>query len=307
VEFDTWDDTGLHGLAIDDYGSWHVALHSRGRAMNQPLQSATVGHTLLTGREDTLWHQVRIRYVPSRNGQPSLWSVWLDSTRVLAASYPLDSLLLDSGRAYVGFTAATMSAWERHEISNWVWNDSTAVPWYLRLTDTIVHIERYTDTVVHEVPLPPDTLYVDRWHPGDTVTIVRIDTLLVTRVDSVGYPLPPDTCYILRDTCCQNFDTVCGGSSRRMEPLLYRQGIDAIEPNPAGTTGTIRYTLGDRGAYTLAIYNSRGAQVWRAHGSAATEGRYQTTIDVTGWPPGFYIVRLYGPAGVQEGVMVVGE
>ena len=66
--------------------------------------------------------QVTITYTPSGSGQGTL-QVSIDNARVLEVGVNLSQLLsLDGGRAFVGFTAATSSAWENHDVGNWTFD-----------------------------------------------------------------------------------------------------------------------------------------------------------------------------------------
>jgi hypothetical protein len=111
VEFDTWPNSEQ-----GDPASAHVSIHTRGTLANSPDEGASIARTasipnLLDGRV----HTAVVAYTAGDGG----WlEVVLDGRRVLGVSVDLATLLqLDSGRAYVGWTASTGASWENHDIT----------------------------------------------------------------------------------------------------------------------------------------------------------------------------------------------
>ena len=126
VEFDTYNNSD----AADPNGS-HLSIHTRGTQRNNEHQTNALGtvSASLAGA-----HNVRILYAPGT------LSVFLDnlSTPVLQVVAQLDTLFpLDEGRAWLGFTASTASAFESHDILSW--SVLTPEPLALRVTNLAPH------------------------------------------------------------------------------------------------------------------------------------------------------------------------
>jgi hypothetical protein len=318
VEFDFWDDTGLpEAPDFVDFASWHVAFHSAGSVENSAAQGACLAVNADVPRtDDGVWHRAVIRYEPGDSVGPKL-DLFIDSARVLSWSGRIDTLSgLDSGMAWLGITASTMSAWQRHQVTDVVfapmaddtvrWNrcqpDTVTVP----VHDTVIVVRidtvRTRDTLRVFISRPPrmivlrDTLYI-----RDTLVVLRTDSVVIIRSDTLRRF---DTCFIIRDTCWSALDTICGGQLRQMVPQTWVQGIRSIDPNPATGITTIRYTLGDRGLYKLLIHDMQGRELWKQKG-VATEGEYETSLDTGNWPRGLYVVRLIGRAGAQTALLSV--
>jgi hypothetical protein len=118
VEFDTV----LHDYERDPSGN-HIAVHTGGTGPNTAHQSASLGSAsppfqLWDGRV----HTVRIEYTPG------MLTVFLDDSTNAVLSVELDladTLRLDDGGAWVGFTASTEPGFrENHDILGWSFSSS---------------------------------------------------------------------------------------------------------------------------------------------------------------------------------------
>jgi len=111
VEFDTWKNF--------DYENFnHVAIHTKWTEPNTVSQDGVIAYNgdLPINLKDGKPHVATVAY----NGL-GLLMVYLDGQEVVRASFPTDLLdgILDDGYGWIGFTAATGGAAERHEIWSW--------------------------------------------------------------------------------------------------------------------------------------------------------------------------------------------
>jgi hypothetical protein len=117
VEFDTFD----NGASFGDPNGNHVAVHTRGTQPNGPGPDgdSRLGAAELTPlMQDGEVHRARIVYT---QGTGTL-TVFIDDLPmpVLSVAVNLaDRLALDNGTAFVGFTSATGSGVENHDILDW--------------------------------------------------------------------------------------------------------------------------------------------------------------------------------------------
>ena len=121
VEFDTFGPNG----AYDPNGN-HIGVNSNGTGQNS--EGASLGAAMVTSRmNDGSNHTAEII------GTDSYIQVALDGTVKLTVSVELDNLLSLTAphSAYVGFTSATGSAHETHEIISWTYQ--TWTPWKVHL------------------------------------------------------------------------------------------------------------------------------------------------------------------------------
>lgn len=117
VEFDTW----VNGSSLGDPDDNHISVQTRGTAENSPDHTHSLGATpeaALPYFSDGAVHTVKITYVPGT------LTIFVDdlslSNSVLVSSVDLGSTLdLPYGEAWVGFTAATGTSWENHDILSW--------------------------------------------------------------------------------------------------------------------------------------------------------------------------------------------
>ena len=112
VEFDTW-----HNSSWDDPNNNHVSVHTRGIDPNSVHHAYSLGSTTeIPDMSDGNVHTARIDYVPGT------MRVYLDNLTEPALTVDVnlgDTLSLDVGYAWVGFTSATGGAWENHDLLSW--------------------------------------------------------------------------------------------------------------------------------------------------------------------------------------------
>jgi hypothetical protein len=115
VEFDTWwnAEPGFY----DPNGN-HISIHTRGAGGNSASELASIGRTTaIPFLKDGATHTVRVDY------QPGFLRVFVDDLFTPALTVPnvdLSSLLnMTDGRAWVGFTAGTGSAYQTHDVLSW--------------------------------------------------------------------------------------------------------------------------------------------------------------------------------------------
>lgn len=115
VEFDTWYNTEFE--FGDDFNSNHVAVHTRWQNPNSAYATARLGVANVPfDLEDGQVHTATIAY----NGSGQL-SITLDGVSTLTVNFAHSDYLsiLNSGSAWVGFTAATGGTWENIDILSW--------------------------------------------------------------------------------------------------------------------------------------------------------------------------------------------
>jgi hypothetical protein len=112
LEFDTWTNLGF----LDPNGN-HVSIHTNGTLTNSPSEAVSIGAAPatvnLSGGE--IQH-CRLEYEP---GQMRIYLNDMDQPLVTAPVLLSSLLDLPIGTAWVGFTAATASSWENHELLYW--------------------------------------------------------------------------------------------------------------------------------------------------------------------------------------------
>jgi hypothetical protein len=118
VEFDTF-----YNPAFGDPDSNHISVHTRGANPNSAFHTFSLGSTsAIPDLTDGQVHTVKIEYVPGT------MRVFIDNLVAPALTVSLNlasTLCLDQGRAWVGFTAATFSGWENHDILSWSFTETT--------------------------------------------------------------------------------------------------------------------------------------------------------------------------------------
>lgn len=150
VKFDTW-----HNSERSDPWVSHVAVHSGGEDTGAPTDSSAALAWAIDHADfaDGKYHEVLIEYAPTHHADdvnnlettplnPGIAArmtsaqrgnmryvgalrVLLDGKIVLRMPLNLEALLkLDRGRAYLGFTGATGSAYQEHSIHAWRFNES---------------------------------------------------------------------------------------------------------------------------------------------------------------------------------------
>ena len=110
VEFDTF-----RNALIGDPNGNHISIHTGGTAANSNLEDHSLGiATNLPNMSDGNIHTAGILY------QPGTMTVSLDGADVLTVPLNLSTNLnLNSGNAWMGFTAAFSGASENHDVLSW--------------------------------------------------------------------------------------------------------------------------------------------------------------------------------------------
>ncbi|MBM3214625.1 choice-of-anchor C family protein [Candidatus Poribacteria bacterium] len=112
VEFDTWDNSDF-----PDPDDNHISLHTARIKVNRTDHAYALASTSDIPRlASGATHTVLVRYAPGS------FQVFLNDLTKPILSVPLrlpDTLFLDHGSAWVGFTAATGGAHESHDILSW--------------------------------------------------------------------------------------------------------------------------------------------------------------------------------------------
>lgn len=143
LEFDTW-----YNALLGDIYQNHIAIHSMGKALNTPHASSRIASTSsIPSLADKNRHCVKVRYQPWIDNDAMLDSsfssslyaakylssgsgllqVWVDDFTRPVLTTPMNinaTLGLDGGLAWVGFTAATGVASQRHSIYSWSFTPS---------------------------------------------------------------------------------------------------------------------------------------------------------------------------------------
>jgi hypothetical protein len=123
VEFDTHYNAGP-----DEPDGNHISVRSEGENANIAFGAPSLGTIAAAAglpnfSGDRQPHVARITYTPS----PGTMQVYLDNVLRLIVAVDLSTLLsLDSGRAWVGFTAATGGASENEDVLNWTYSGNCA-------------------------------------------------------------------------------------------------------------------------------------------------------------------------------------
>lgn len=330
-EVDTWDDSDEMSWrasnATEDVAD-HVAIHSNGRGLLSAVPKYSIVHesrALGIDVSDGLPHTLAVRYTPG------MLRVYVDDCATPAISMViwLDQLLGEP-TAYIGITASTQAAWQRHIITSWCFTATGVDCGCANFCDTI-YVDRvvYRDSIVYRDTGRVVTVYRDtgsvridtvtRWR--DSIRTVYRDTGSVrveyrdtgshtvvyrdtgsVRIDSVPYPVHHyDTTRVIeyRDTCLPDtvpaltsLDTICGGHGRLMEMSLFHSQIDKVAPNPADASVAIEFQVGDAGAWGLYIYDARGSLRIVIAEKWLEPGTYRATTETHQLPIGSYRVAL---------------
>uniref|UniRef100_A0A7S1MTS5 Legume lectin domain-containing protein n=1 Tax=Hemiselmis andersenii TaxID=464988 RepID=A0A7S1MTS5_HEMAN len=153
IEFDTYLNKD-----IGDVNDMHVAVHTGGCRQRNSAHEQTLlssyAHLRSTGRfiQDGAVHEARIEYTPGLDFNPDTqpnWSsseyaqtfvksdgmgtlrVFLDDMDEAVINMPISlkyALRLETGKAYVGFTASTGDMWQNHDILSWEFKEYVSDP-----------------------------------------------------------------------------------------------------------------------------------------------------------------------------------
>lgn len=114
VEFDPY----MEGVEMEVP---HISVQTRGTLDNSAEDEFSIGSTTsISDITDGVAHTARISYVPGE------LSIYFDDSGSPVLTVPLDLsdlLMLDDGKAWVGFTAATGGAYENHDILSWEFSE----------------------------------------------------------------------------------------------------------------------------------------------------------------------------------------
>ena len=123
IEFDTWQNAQIGN---GDPNNNHISVQTRGTLANSSDHIYSLGFTTIPSLSNQQIHTAKIAYTPG-----SL-SIFLDDLLNPALTVSVDlanTLNLDNGKAWLGFTAATGASWENHDIISWSHTDEvTSVP-----------------------------------------------------------------------------------------------------------------------------------------------------------------------------------
>ncbi|MCT7991018.1 SBBP repeat-containing protein [Laspinema olomoucense] len=114
LEFDTYDN---NEPGTDYPNGNHLSVHTNGTGQNRSLGATSDIPNLSDGEV----HTVKVKYIPGT------LQIFMDDLSTPVLTVPVDlgtTLDLDSGKAWVGFTAATAGTWENHDILNWTFSNS---------------------------------------------------------------------------------------------------------------------------------------------------------------------------------------
>jgi len=123
IEFDTFQSGTCDAGNVSDPNGNHVSIHTRGQLPNSAEESASIGSNTTLGNISSGTAQTcRIDYIPGQgggNGTLMVYVVDMTTPKVTASINLATTLALNSGKAWVGFTAATGGSAEVHDIQTW--------------------------------------------------------------------------------------------------------------------------------------------------------------------------------------------
>lgn len=166
IEFDTFQDVGK-----SDPTDNHISVHTTGVTGNLSEHAANIGFVNpAIDMNDGNVHRVRISYVPG------MLSIYLDDLTTSILDVPVDlaaTLNLNNGTdAWLGFTAASGTAGQRHEIFNWQRFSSIGVAEPSRPVFEFGAVEAPVDTSLDGSGLAGmffSSLDRNLWHTSDTL------------------------------------------------------------------------------------------------------------------------------------------
>lgn len=161
IEFDTWwnAEPGFY----DPNGN-HISVHTRGFGGNSASELASIARTTaIPFLKDGNVHTVRFDYTPG------ILQVYIDNFTTPVLTVPnldLSSLLgMTDGRAWVGFTAGTGSAYQTHDVLSWQFGGGGfplvgAEPFPVTTTPTTTQPTTPTDPFILQPPptAPPPVM-----------------------------------------------------------------------------------------------------------------------------------------------------
>jgi len=118
LEFDQFSNNSSQWGFLGDLNSNHISWHTRGQDPNSVNENASLGsNTNIPDLSDGNIHHVKIVYQDSGKLE-----VFIDRVTTPNLSLEIDisqTINLPDGQAYIGFTAATGSAWQNHDVHSW--------------------------------------------------------------------------------------------------------------------------------------------------------------------------------------------
>jgi peptide-N4-(N-acetyl-beta-glucosaminyl)asparagine amidase len=124
IEFDTWWNGIDWGPPLEDPNGYHVSVHTRGTEPNSVHEEFSIGCVSFPELVTVDEHIAKVSY------GSGLLEIYIDDliNPIMAITVDIAEILnLADGRAWLGFTGSTGSAWENHDILDW-WIDGTPVP-----------------------------------------------------------------------------------------------------------------------------------------------------------------------------------
>lgn len=174
VEFDMWRNDFRSNA---DPSHNHISVHTRGFGRNSSDHGYSLGMTSeIPDLGDGYMHDVVIRYVEKK------LSIFIDDCTAPMLEVNVDiaaRLGLDSGRAWLGFTAGTASAWENHDILSWSVSGIGVVP-----SGTAAMCEG--DSLVLTVPTLHGECLWSTGATGRSITVREPGRYKVTVTDTMG-------------------------------------------------------------------------------------------------------------------------
>lgn len=118
VEFDTFQNTD-----VGDPSHSHISIHTNGTGPNTWHESLSLGsYNTNPILDDANVHTARITY---SSGSMSVYLDDLVTPKLTVALDLANTLDLDAGRAWIGFTSTTGGGYETHDILNWQFDSTT--------------------------------------------------------------------------------------------------------------------------------------------------------------------------------------
>ena len=78
-----------------------------------------------------------------------------------------------------------------------------------------------------------------------------------------------------------------------------------VRPNPSGGTSSVEVTLPREATVEAVVYDALGRRVAIVHKGTLPAGRRVFEVDVSGWPPGVYVVRVHANESRAEARLTV--
>ncbi|MBC8145289.1 MAG: hypothetical protein H7X80_06860, partial [bacterium] len=285
IEFDTYanDEPGF-----DDPNGNHVAVHTTGTGNNSASNSYAIArNTRIPNLSDGRVHEVLITY---QNGE---LRVFLDGCYGLLLTVQLNisqRINLDNGRAWVGITGSTGSAWERHILHSWTFNG--------RPLSTPIRVGLCAEGVATLSPPGRFTSYA--WSTGSkspTINVRNAGRYTVRVVDSLAC-VPADLTYV--------FDVVKGEPP---QPRIATSDTLLLCNDEQKTLDGGAYTswLWSNGAITRTIAVTAPGLYWVRVTDSLGCTAYDSVIALAGTRPAAPTVTVFGRTAICTGDSIILE